>query len=310
MARILITPRSITSASGHPALRALTEAGHELVFCSPGKQPDEEELGALLPGCAGYLAGVEKVSGDVLRSATDLRVISRNGTGVDNIDLQVADQLGIRVCRAEGANAQAVAELTVALMFALARAIPASDRAIKAGGWERRKGIQLHSKTLGLVGCGQIGRLVTGMALALGMDVVAYDVVPDPSFGPSPRFRFATLEEVFRQAHVISLHCPAQGDGRPIVDAAALKTMRNGVLLINAARSSLIDTEALAAAIKTERVAGAAIDVFDVEPPTGDLLAKSDEVIATPHIGALTQESVDRAVELAVENLLAHLVAM
>jgi phosphoglycerate dehydrogenase-like enzyme len=307
MTKILVTPRSV-SAEGHPSLDALSAAGHEIVFAAPGRQPTEDELIAALPGCGGYLAGVEKITARALEAADVLKVISRNGTGVDNIDLDAAARRGIAVCRAEGVNARGVAELAVADVFALARWLPSSDAAIKAGGWQRRKGIELRGRTLGLVGCGKIGRLVAEMALALGMNVVAYDVFRDESFAPSDRFRFAAFDEVLGESDVISLHCPAREDGRPLLDAAALAKTRRGVFLVNTARASLIDSAALLAALEGGQVAGAAVDVFETEPPgQRDLLARHDRVIATPHIGSFTGESVDRAMRAAVENLLKHL---
>ena len=305
-ARILITPRSLTREA-HPALRRMQDAGYELVFCSPGRQPDESELRRLLPGCVGYLAGVEPVSAGVLEAARGLRVISRNGVGVDNIDLGAAGRLGIAVCTTPGANARGVAELALAQILALARWVPFGDRGIKAGGWERRKGLELAGKTLGLVGCGQIGRIVAKLALAFDMSVLAHDVMPDRSFTPSPKFRYALLDEVLEQSDVISLHCPALPGGRPLLDAAALARMKRGVLLVNTARADLIDGRALAAALESGQVGGAAMDVFKTEPPKDDPLAGSDRVVATPHVGGFTEESVDRAVESAVDKLLAEL---
>jgi phosphoglycerate dehydrogenase-like enzyme len=304
--RILITPRSLTK-DGHPSFQALTDAGYELVYSTPGKQPSEEELLRLLPGCVGFLAGVEPITARVLESASQLRVISRNGTGIDNIDLAAAERLGIKICRAEGANAQGVAELTIGLLFALARSIPFSDQGIKAGGWERRLGMELEGKTLGLVGCGRIGRIVARLALGLGMRVIAFDVFRDPQFAVAQAFRYGTLDEVLAQADVISLHCPAQPNGQPLLDAAALSRMRRGVLVINTARASLIDNEALRVALESGQVAGAALDVFEPEPPVGSAIVVSDRVVATPHSGSYTRESVDRLVRVAVDNLLEHL---
>jgi phosphoglycerate dehydrogenase-like enzyme len=305
-ARILITPRSLTREV-HPALRRLQDAGYDLVFCSPGRQPDESELRRLLPGCVGYLAGVEQVSANVLENAPGLRVISRNGVGVDNIDLAAARRLGIAVCKAAGANARGVAELALAHVLALARWVPFSDQSIKAGGWERRKGVELIGKTLGIVGCGHVGRLVAKLALGFEMKVLAYDVMPDRSFAPSPDFRHAPLDEVLAKSDVISLHCPGPPGGKPLIDAAALARMKKGVLLVNTARADLIDGAALAAALQSGQVAGAATDVFKSEPPKDDPLVASDRVIATPHLGGFTEESVDRAVQIGVDNLLAEL---
>ena len=303
MAKILVTPRSLTE-EGHPALNALAEAGYETVFSTPGRLPTEGELIDLVSGCVGYLAGVEQITAEVLESAACLKVISRNGTGVDNIDLETARRLNIRVCRAVGANAQGVAELTLALILSLARSVPFSDRAIKNGRWERRKGIELASRTLGVVGCGNVGKLVAGLALALGMDVIAYDIAPDPSLAPSEQFSFCSLDTLFERSDIISLHCPSSGCGSPLIDARALERMKPGVLIINTARPDLIDNEAMVAFLDRGHVAGLAMDVFEREPPGNDTLARHERVIATPHIGGFTEESVDRVARVAVQNLL------
>jgi len=302
-ASILVSPRSLTTA-GHPALARLQDAGYELVFTPPGKQPTTDELLQRLPGCVGFLAGVEDIDARVLEAAPGLRVISRNGVGTNNVDMEAARRLGIRVCTTPGANARGVAELAMAHLLSLARWVPFSDHAIKAGGWQRRKGIEVCGKTLGLIGCGHIGRLVARFALGMDMHVLAYDLIPDATFAPSPQFHYAPLADVIRQSDVISLHCPAPGNGRPIIDAAALAAMKPGVFLINTARAELVDPTALAAALQSGQVAGAAIDVFLNEPPTDDVLVANERVVATPHIGGFTGESVDRAVEMAVDNLL------
>lgn len=295
--KILVTPRSVTK-NGHPQLQRIRERGYEVVFCKPGSQPSEQELLTILPGCAGYLAGVETVSARVLEAARGLRVISRNGAGVDNIDLAAAKRCGIQVCRAEGANARGVAELAIGLMLALARAIPASDRAIKAGRWERINGFEVEGKTLGVIGCGRIGRQVAQIAVGLGMRVVGYDVAPVTGISTLP------IEQVFATADVVTLHCPPRDDNRPLVDAAALAAMRPGALLINTARAGLLDEDAVLAALEAGRLGGLASDVLEGEPPVNRRLAEHPRVIVTPHAGALTRESVDRAMEVAVTNLL------
>jgi D-3-phosphoglycerate dehydrogenase len=302
-ARILVTPRSVTK-DGHPSLQRIKAAGYEVVLSSPGKQPGEEELLRLLPGCVGYLAGVEKITQRVLQAGGDLKVISRNGTGVDNIDLEAAAAQGITVCRAIGANARGVAELAMGLILSLARSMHPSDRAIKSGGWERRLGIELEDLTLGIVGCGKIGRLLAKFALGMDMHVLAFDPFPDRSFRPSSRFQFVPLAQLIEQSQVISLHCPAAPDGKPVLDADAFAKMRRGTLIVNTARHELIDTTALAAAIESGHVGGVALDVFETEPPEATAALLHDRVIATPHIGGFTHQSVARAMDVAVDNLL------
>jgi phosphoglycerate dehydrogenase-like enzyme len=303
MDKILVTPRSLTKG-GHPALELLKKAGYEVVFSTPGKQPDEDELMRLLPGCVGYLAGVEKVSSKVLEAARGLKVISRNGTGVDNIDLEAAERLGVRICRAEGANAMGVAELTIGLMFALVRSIPFHDAMMKQRKWERRKGVELYGRTLGLVGCGQIGKEVAVRALGLGMEIMAYRRNPDRSFSPSEKFRWATFDELIENSHIISLHLPATPTGEPLITSRLIARMKKGVYLINTSRASLIDEKAVLSALEEGHIAGFATDVYSEEPPKDLTLVKHERVISTPHLGGFTDESVDRATEEAVLNLL------
>ena len=302
MSKILVTPRSLTR-DGDPALKLLGDAGYEIVYCTPGHQPDEEELIALLPGCVGYLAGVEKIPARVLEAAKSLRVISRNGTGIDNIDIEAADRLNIRICRAQGANARGVAELTVGLIFALMRSIPFSDAGLKGGKWVRKRGVEVENRTLGLIGSGEIGKRVALLATGIGMRVLAYDPYPVTGFSLE-HFQFVTLDELYARADVISLHCPALDDGRALIDTEAISKMKNGVYLINTARASLMDSAAASAGLENGLIAGIALDVFEQEPPAESDLIKDPRVIVTPHIGGYTSESVSNAALQAVQNII------
>jgi len=306
MKKILVTPRSITK-EGHPSLDRLRNAGYELVFCSPGKQPSEDELINILPGCSGYLAGVEKVSAKVLSAAPGLQVISRNGVGVDNIDLKVARELNIVICKTDGANARGVAELTMSLIFAITRSISFADEKLKEGQWERRLGIEIKGKTLGIIGCGRIGKEVACLALGLGMNVIAFDPYINDFFTPAANFRYAELDDLLAISDIISLHIPANSDGKPFVDDPFIQKLKKGVFIINTARGELIDDDAMIRALDTGIVKGYATDVFRTEPPGDNILVKHNRVIATPHIGGFTEESVDRAMNGAVDNLLKYL---
>jgi phosphoglycerate dehydrogenase-like enzyme len=305
--KILVTPRSVTRA-GHKSLDALRGARYDVIYCTPGMQPGADELRTLLPGCIGYLAGVEPITAHVLEAATELRVISRNGVGLDNVDLAAAEQRGIAVVGAEGANARGVAELAIGQLFALARGVVAADTALKRGAWERPPhGVELDGKMLGIAGCGRIGKIVAQMALGIGMKVIAFDPNPDATFAPGGVFTYASLNEVFAHADFLTLHCPPIADGRSLLDAAAVARMKPGVFIINTARFDLLDAGAVLAALDTGHIAGLALDVFDTEPPTDERLARHPRVLATPHIGAFTRESIDRAMTKAVINLLVAL---
>ncbi len=192
-------------------------------------------------------------------------------------------------------------------MLALARSVPFSDAALNRGGWERRQGTELEGRTLGVIGCGRIGKLVAQFALALGMAVRAHDVLPDPAFSPPGSFAYVDFETVLTEADFLSLHCPCPEGGAPLIGAPALARMKRGAYLINTARAGLIDEEAVLEALAAGHLAGAAVDVFDPEPPGDSALVRHERVIATPHIGGYTEESISRAVTAAVENLLKHL---
>jgi len=302
MQKILVTPRSVTR-HGHPSLKRLEAAGFEVVFCRPGELPSDEELRRLLPGCVGYVAGVEPIRAKVLESTQGLKVISRNGTGVDAIDMESAKRLGIQVLRAQGANARGVAELTMGLILALARSVTACDRAMKTGKWERSSGFELEEKTLGLVGCGRVGRLVTGFALAFGMRVISHDPIAEWENAPEG-FSFAELDDVFRRSDVLSLHCPPASDGKALLDREVIERLKPGVLVINTARGGLIDPDAMLQALEKRQVAGLGLDAFEEEPPNDRRLVEHPRVIATPHIGGYTSQSIDRAMDVAVDNLL------
>jgi len=306
MAKILVTPRSLTKG-GDPALELLRKAGHELVFCTPGKAPDERELLGLVPGCSGWLAGVEKITDTVLARADCLKAISRNGTGVDSIDLAACQRRGVAVLRAEGANARGVAELTMALMLSLLRSVSFGDARMKAGGWERRQGTELDSRVLGVIGTGKIGRLVTKFALGMDMRVLGFDAYPDARYAPSPDFASVPLDELLVSSDIVTLHCPHTPGEKPLIDAAALARMKKGAVLLNTARGGLVDDAAVLAALNDGRLAGYGVDAYEKEPPDPSPLIAHDRVIASPHVGAFTSESVSRATRVAVDNLLGAL---
>lgn len=322
--RILVTPRSLTRAAAAddqpsgpaaaagqaraaripPDLQPLTDAGYELVFGPPGELPDEATLLRLAPGCVGWLAGVEPVTRRVLEAAPTLRVISRNGAGTDAIDLDAAADLGVRVERAAGANARSVAELTIALVLAGLRRLPAQAAALAAGEWRRLPGREALGLRLGVVGCGAVGGEVATLGGALGMRVTGYDPYPREGFAPTPGFRYLGLAELLASSDVITLHAPPPQGGAPLLGDAQLSTVPRGCLLVNAARASLVDEAAVLAALEDGRLAGYATDVHYREPPARTQLLAHPRVIATPHVGAYTEQAVARAAAAAVTNLL------
>lgn len=306
MARVLVTPRSLTSEPP-PELERLTQAGHEIVFCMPGKMPDEAELLSLVGEIDGWLAGVEPVSEAVIDAARRLRVISRNGSGVDNLPLEALEARGIHVARALAANATGVAELSIALILSACRHLSTISRGVHAGQWPRLKGREVEGAVVGIVGFGAIGRKVAGVLAELGAEVLATD-----PFRPDPgrligRVTYVELDELLARAEIVTLHCPMPADGLPLIDATRLMRMCRGAILVNTARAGLVDEAAVVAALDDGRIETYAPDVFTTEPPEPGGLVAHPKVYATSHIGGLTDASVRRATEAAVENLLVHL---
>ncbi|WP_411034029.1 phosphoglycerate dehydrogenase [Shinella sp. BYT-45] len=305
-ARILVTPRSLT-AEPHPDIERLRENGFEIVYSRAGRTPTEDELVELVPDCVGWLAGVEPVTPRVVEAAGSLKVISRNGVGVDNLPVDMLAQRGVKVVIAEGANAPGVAELTIGMMFSAMRSIPLADAGIKAGAWPRVRGMEIRGRTVGIVGCGAIGREVARMVAALGAKVVAYDPLRPNLDLPSSQFAYREIDDILAEAEILSLHCPLPKDGSALLDRRRLVRVRDGLVLVNTARARLIDEEALIEALEDGRIGWYATDVFEPEPPVCLRLAGHPRVIATSHIGGFTAESVDRATRIAADNLLAAL---
>lgn len=270
-----------------------------------GLKPDE--LREVLGDYDGLIVRSEtKVTSGLMDAATRLRVIGRAGVGVDNIDVGAATSRGIVVMNAPDGNTITTAEHTIALLISLARRVPQANTSLRAGRWERKRfiGVELQGKTLGIVGLGRIGRVVAGRARAFGMNIVAHDPFVAPEQARDLELEIVPLDEVFARADFLTVHTPLTAETRGIVGSQAFSKMKRGVRIINCARGGLVDERALLAAIKEGIVAGAALDVFEQEPPPGDhpLLAL-DEVVATPHLGASTTEAQEGVALTVAEQM-------
>jgi len=250
-----------------------------------------------------------KITAEVLAAAKNLKVVGRAGVGVDNIDLGAARERGITVVNAPQAATQAVAELVIGMMFALARFLNKADAAMKRGEWIKKKllGTELHGKTLGIIGMGRIGSRVGHLAKALGMEIVGYDpLIPAEEIERRGAKPLQTLDELFAVADVITLHVPLTPQTRGMIGKEAFAKMKRGVIVLCAARGGVIDEDALLEALESGQVAGAGLDVFAKEPPGATPLVTHPNVLATPHIGAQTAEAQKRvAVDIATEVLAA-----
>ena len=271
----------------------LAAAGIELLQAQPGWEvvvSNPKEYAPHLPSADALIVrSAVKVNADVLSKAPNLKVIGRAGVGVDNVDLKAATAAGVLVMNTPGGNAVSVAEHTLGLMLAMARSIPQAVASTKAGKWEKKKfmGTELRGKTLGVLGLGSIGREVLRRAAAFEMRVVAFD-----PFVNDVGVKLVTLDELYAQSDYITVHVALTKETQSMLNDAAFAKMKDGVRIVNCARGELLDSAALVRAIESGKVAGAALDVFEVEPPpAGDPLLALDAVYATPHIGGSTEEA-------------------
>ena len=273
---------------------------------------EEPELAACIDGFDGLaVRSATKVTAKVLQAATNLKVVGRAGIGVDNIDLAAARARGVVVMNTPYGNAVTTAEHAIALMFALARQIPEADRSTQAGKWEKNRfmGVELTNKTLGIIGCGNIGAIVADRARGLHMKVVAYDPFLLPERAASINVERVDLDLLFQRADFITLHAPLTNETRHLINGHALRRMRRGVRLINCARGGLVDEAALREALDSGQVAGAAFDVFEVEPAERSPLFGHANFIATPHLGAATEEAQENVAVQVAEQIADFLLA-
>ena len=286
--RVLVTPTSY--GKNDPRLRRELEAAVGQVIYNPFERPlTSVEVGTLLPGCDGYIAGLDYIDRAALKAADRLQVIARYGMGVDRIDLAAAGEKSIVVTNTPLTNTISVAELTVGLMLALARSIPTLANETRAGEWPRTVGVTLEGKTIGLIGLGSIGKAVATRLRAFDCALIAHDPAPDTRFAAANGVELAALDVVVSRADFLSLHCPLLPTTRGMVNASFLARTKPGAFLVNTARGELIDEAALLEALRSGRLRGAALDAFSQEPPDrhNPLLALP-QVIATPHCGAHT----------------------
>ena len=273
---------------------------------APGKMDRAAALAAIPSADALIVRSGTKVDCELIAAGARLRVICRAGVGVDNVDVEAATARGIVVMNTPDGNTIATAELTLALMLALARHLVAASASVGAGQWERRAfaGTELRGKTLGLVGLGRVGSAVAQRAAAFGMHVVAADPCRPPEEMARLRVECVSWGELLARSDYISLHAPLDETTYHLVDARAIAAMKDGVRIINTARGAIVDEVALAEAIRSGKVAGAAVDVYSVEPPNGNPLIGLPDVVHTPHLGASTAEAQEGVAVEAAQQVL------
>ena len=301
-----MAPRVLISDALSPAaVQIFKDRGIEVDF-QPALGKDKDKLAEIIGNYDGLaIRSATKVTPKVLEKASSLKVIGRAGIGVDNVDIPASTAKGIIVMNTPFGNSITTAEHAITLMLALARQIPQADASTQAGKWEKNKfmGVEITGKTLGVIGCGNIGSIVADRALGLKMKVIAFDPYLSPERARDIGVEKVELDELFKRADFITLHTPLTDKTRNVIDAKALQKMKKGVRIVNCARGGLVDEQALRAALDSGHVAGAAFDVFVTEPATENVLFGHPNVVCTPHLGASTTEAQENVALQVAEQM-------
>jgi D-3-phosphoglycerate dehydrogenase len=306
-----MAPRVLISDALSPAaVQIFKDRGVEVDF-QPNLGKDKDKLAAIIGDFDGLaIRSATKVTAKLLAGATRLKVIGRAGIGVDNVDIPAATARGIIVMNTPFGNSITTAEHAIAMMFAIAREIPAADASTQAGKWEKNRfmGVEISGKVLGIIGCGNIGSIVADRAVALKMRVIAYDPYLSPERARDLGVEKVELDDLLDRADFITLHTPLTAQTRNIISTENLAKTKRGVRIINCARGELVDEKALRAALESGHVAGAAIDVFSEEPAITNPLFGHPNVVCTPHLGAATNEAQENVALQVAEQMSDYLI--
>jgi D-3-phosphoglycerate dehydrogenase len=299
--RVAVASRSF---AGNPALRAELLARYpDATFTESPHVIGGDELVAVLRGHDAAIVGLERIDDAVLDRVPELRVISKYGVGLDGLDIDAIARRGIRLGWAGGVNRRSVAELTLAFAIALMHRVPEASVSMRAGEWRKLIGRQLTGRTVGIVGCGFVGKDLIALLAPFECHVLANDILDFPDFYRAHRVTPVALDRLLEASDVVSLHVPLDRSTRHMIGAAELARMRPGSVIINAARGGVIDEEALVAALESGHLAGAAADVFAIEPDANPRLLAQPNFLGTPHIGASTREAQLAMGRAAIDGL-------
>lgn len=300
--KVLVTSNSFGKYSQVPKEK-LEKNGFEVLSNPYHRMMEEDEFIEALKGVDAVILSTEKVTKRVIDESPDLKMISRYGVGLDNIDLDYCKEKNIAITVTCGGNSNAVAEFTVMLMLAAFKGVGASSCYAKNGVWKKINGLDLAEKTVGVIGLGAIGKTVIERLQGFHVHVLGYDIFYDENFVSKYNVKKASVQEILENSDVITLHIPATSD-KPLLSYKEFETMKNGVTIVNTARASLIDYDALLQYLDSGKIFAAGLDVHVNEPEYDLRFAKYDNVILTPHNAAITKEATDRASMMAVDNIL------
>lgn len=301
--KILITPRSFASSSDK-AIKMLTARGYEIQRNNTDRPYKKEEILNLIKDIDGIIIGIDELSAEIIEKANKLKVISKYGTGLDNIDIHMAPKKKIIVTNTPTANVDAVADLAFGLILSLARRIPEADQKTKNGKWEKIIGKSVWEKTLGVIGLGKIGRQVVKRARGFQMNILGFDLVKDKKFAQRYGIKYVNLEKLLQKSDYITIHIPLNDATRGMISYKELEKIKREAFLINTSRGGIVDEQALYKALRNNQLKGAALDVYHSEPPVESPLKELDNVIMTPHIGAYTEEAIENMGMQAAQNLI------
>ncbi|MBB3111043.1 D-3-phosphoglycerate dehydrogenase [Paenibacillus phyllosphaerae] len=305
--KVLVTPRSFGKHSAAP-IELLRASGLTVVFNPHGRILEREEMRALIRDADAVIVGVDPLDRDVLAEAGNLKLIAKYGVGTDNIDMEYAASRGIAVTTTAGANTEAVADYTFALLLAAARKMVPIDRACRQSDWKKITTVDVYGRTLGLVGLGNIGKAVVRRAAGFKMNVIAYDAQQDTDFAAEHGVKYtASLDELLREADFITLHVPLLPSTRHMIGEREFALMKETAVLVNTARGGLIDERALLDAMRQGRIWGAGVDVFEQEPPENKGLLSLDNIVIGSHCAASTVQAIDNMGLMASERVIHYL---
>ncbi len=303
--KVLITPRSFGKNSKEP-FRSLEESGFEIVMNPFNRIMTQGEMASIISAYDAVILGVDPMNKSVLEKATKLKVISRYGVGLDNIDLEYAKELGIAVYRTVGANSNAVADYAFGLMLNVVRKINYIDKECRRGNWNKITTSEMWSKTIGIVGLGTIGKGMAKRAAGFNMKVLAYDTYKDEAYAKENNIEFVDLNTLLKSSDFISLHLPLMEETKNLISFDEFAMMKSNAVIVNTARGAVINEDALYTALKTRTILGAGIDVFDQEPPENKEIVELDNIVIGSHCAASSVEAIDNMSIFSVENLVNH----
>jgi len=301
--RILVTPRSFGSGNSKPK-KILERQNYKITYNNTGKHFTEKQMIKKLADKDAVIVGTDPISAKVIENASQLRVISKYGVGLDNIDLEAANKNGIMVTYTPGTNFEAVAELSIGLMFNIARNISTIDRKVREKNWLQSRGVELKGKIIGIIGTGTIGKRTAEIANCIGMKVICYDINKDKEWAEKLGAKYQSFDKLISKADFISLHIPLNSKTKYMIGKKELNKMKKSSILINTSRGGIVDLDALVEALKENCITGAGLDVFENQPPKNQEIYDLDNIVITSHIGAHTRESITKMGTFSANNLI------